>query len=115
MVEGIATQLDPAINMWDVAAPYVGSWIREELGPEAAIANRLREDGETLLRVPALIRRLEEMYPPKGGAPEQPPLPDIDLLLDRRPRQGGGVLGYAVAAAGGAALVWAGMALGWLG
>jgi len=25
------------------------------------------------------------------------------------------VLGYAVAAAGGAALVWAGMALGWLG
>jgi len=115
MVEGIATQLDPAINMWDVAAPYVGSWIREELGPEAAIANRLREDGETLLRVPALIRRLEEMYPPKGGAPEQPPLPDIDLLLDRRPRQGGGVLGYAVAAVGGAALVWAGMALGWLG
>ena len=115
MVEGIATQLDPAINMWDVAAPYVGSWIREELGPEAAIANRLREDGETLLRVPALIRRLEEMYPPKGGAPEQPPLPDIDLLLDRRPRQGGSVLGYAVAAVGGAALVWAGMALGWLG
>lgn len=115
MVEGIATQLHPAINMWDVAAPYVGSWIREELGPEAALANRLREDGETLLRVPALIRRLEEMYPPKGGAPEQPPLPDIDLLLERRPRQGGSVLGYAMAAAGGAALVWAGMALGWLG
>ena len=29
MVEGIATQLHPAINMWDVSAPYVRSWIRD--------------------------------------------------------------------------------------
>ena len=38
MVEGIATQLHPEINMWDVSAPYVRSWIRDELGPEAALA-----------------------------------------------------------------------------
>lgn len=115
MVEGIATQLDPQINMWDVSAPYVRSWIRDELGPEAAIADRIREDTQTLLRVPELIRRLEERYPAKGGAPEAPPLPEIELLLARRERRGGGPLGYAVAALGGAALVWAGMALGWLG
>ena len=30
--------LDPAINMWDVASPFVRDWIRDELGPEAAIA-----------------------------------------------------------------------------
>jgi len=46
MVEGIATQLNPKINMWDVSAPFVRSWIRDELGPEAAIAERLREDFE---------------------------------------------------------------------
>jgi ubiquinone biosynthesis protein len=34
MVEGIATQLDPDINMWDTAAPFVRSWIRDELGPD---------------------------------------------------------------------------------
>ena len=73
MVEGIATQLNPKINMWDVSAPFVREWIRDELGPEAALADRIREDTETLLRVPALIRRLEEMYPPRGGAPEPPP------------------------------------------
>jgi len=28
MVEGIATQLNPDINMWDTAAPYVRSWLR---------------------------------------------------------------------------------------
>ncbi|MGN6498360.1 MAG: 2-polyprenylphenol 6-hydroxylase, partial [Tsuneonella sp.] len=44
MVEGIATQLDPAINMWDVSAPYVRGWIRDELGPEAALADRIRTD-----------------------------------------------------------------------
>lgn len=115
MVEGIATQLHPGINMWDVSAPYVRSWIREELGPEAALANRIREDTETLLRVPALIRRLEELYPPRGGAPEPPPLPEIELLLERRERERGRWLGYVLTALGGGALVWAGVALGWLG
>jgi len=115
MVEGIATQLNPGINMWDVSAPFVRSWIRDELGPEAALAHRLREDGETLLRVPALIRRLEELYPPKGGAPEPPPLPDVELVWERRRRSGRGWLGYALAALGGGALVWAGALAGWLG
>ena len=38
MVEGIATQLDPAIHMWDVSAPFVRAWIRDELGPKTAIS-----------------------------------------------------------------------------
>ena len=42
MVEGLATQLNPEINMWDIAAPFVRSWIRDELGPEAALADRLK-------------------------------------------------------------------------
>src|SRR4029079_399841 len=57
MVEGIATQLHPEINMWEVSAPYVRGWIRDELGPEAALADRIRTDVETLLRLPALVRR----------------------------------------------------------
>ena len=116
MVEGIATQLDPSINMWDVSAPFVSSWIRDELGPEAALADRIRTDTETLLRVPALIRRLEEMYPPKGGAPEPPPLPEIELVWERRrDRPARPWFGYLVAAIAGGALVGAGSVLGWLG
>lgn len=115
MVEGIATQLNPDINMWDTAAPYVRSWIRDELGPESALADRLKEDTETLLRIPGLVRRLEEKFPPKGGAPEQQPLPEIKLLTDRNERSGGGVLGYLVAGLAGAAATWAMFALGWIG
>ncbi|RPF71837.1 2-polyprenylphenol 6-hydroxylase [Aurantiacibacter spongiae] len=115
MVEGIATQLDPTINMWDVSAPFVRSWIRDELGPEAALADRIRTDVETLLRLPDLVRRIEERYPAKGGAPEPPPLPDIELVWERRERKGNGLLGYLVAALGGGALVWLGSIAGWLG
>ena len=116
MVEGIATSLDPAINMWDVSAPFVRDWIRDELGPEAALADRLREDGDTLLRLPALIRRIEERYPAKGGAPQQLPLPEVPLMWERRsakPRQP--VLGYLVALAAGAAVALTGAAQGWWG
>ena len=117
MVEGIATQLNPAINMWDVSAPYVRSWIRDELGPEAAIADRIKADTETLLRIPELVRRIEDRFPPKGGAPEPPPLPKVELMWERRKpkEQTGGWLGYLVAAAAGGAGVWAVITLGLLG
>ena len=102
--------------MWDVSAPFVRGWIRDELGPEAALADRLREDGDTLLRLPALIRRIEERYPAKGGAPQQLPLPEVPLMWERRsakPRQP--VLGYLVALAAGAAVALTGAAQGWWG
>ena len=113
MVEGIATALDPDINMWDVSAPYVRNWIRDELGPEAALADRLREDADTLLRVPALIRRIEDKFPPKGGAPEHPPLPRVELMWQRRRRGrgGGSWSGYLFAALAGAGLAFGAMAL----
>ncbi|MFN6934516.1 MAG: 2-polyprenylphenol 6-hydroxylase [Tsuneonella sp.] len=110
MVEGLATSLDPSINMWDVSAPFVRAWIRDELGPEAALADRIRTDVETLLRVPDLVRRIEDTFPAKGGAPEPPPLPVIPLMWERRaerPRWPGYLL---AAVAGGAAVIAASFA-----
>ncbi len=114
MVEGLATSLDPSINMWEVSAPFVREWIRDELGPEAALADRLRTDVETLFRLPELVRRIEERYPARGGAPEPPPLPVIPLMWERslgRPRWPG----YLLAAVVGGAAVAAASVGGLLG
>jgi ubiquinone biosynthesis protein len=106
MVEGVATMLDPRINMWEVAGPLVKDWLRDELGPEAKLADQLFDAADTLKRLPGLIRRLEDAYPAPGGAPPQPPLPDIALIEVK----GGGLLRYAavaiLAAVAGAGAMW---------
>lgn len=104
MVEGVATALDPEINMWDTARPVVEDWIRTELGPEAAIADRLVADVKTLARLPDLVRRIEAHFPAPGGAPPAPPLKEIEVV-----RIGGGWRYVAVAvlsAVAGIAATW---------
>jgi ubiquinone biosynthesis protein len=117
MVEGLATQLNPEINMWEVSGPFVRDWLRDELGPEAAIADRLREDAGTLLRLPELIRRIEDRFPPRGGAPDQAPLPDVPLLWQRSSAsdcKSAGWGGYALAVLIGGGLVWLARLADWL-
>ena len=80
MVEGVATALDPDINMWETAAPFVREWLRSELGPEAAIADRIGADVRTLARIPDLIRRIEARFPAEGGAPPLPPLAEVEVV-----------------------------------
>ncbi len=108
MVEGVATALDPDVNMWEIAEPVVRDWLRGELGPEALLADRLVEDVRTLSRLPELVRRIEARYPAEGGAPPAPPLTVIEPV-----RLSFGWLGYlAVAlvagAAGASAMAWLG-------
>ncbi len=112
MIEGLATQLDPEINLWDVSGPFVQGWMRDELGPEAALADRIHGGLRLLSRLPGLISRIEDAYPPKGGEPEGPPLAEVPLVWRKR---GAGWLGYVAAAALGAGGLWAGWALGLVG
>lgn len=113
MVEGIATDLNPTINMWDASGPYVKEWIRGELGPEAAIADRINADLDTLLLLPDIVRRLDQQLPRQGGAPPPPPVADVELIWEKRKKgQGGGFWRYALtaviaaAASAGAMFLW---------
>jgi len=85
MVEGVATRLDPEINMWETSGPFIRKWIRTELGPEAWAADRIVRDLRTFARLPELIRNIEARYPTPGGAPPAPPLREIEVV-----RVGGG-------------------------
>ncbi len=101
MVEGVASSLDPEINMWEVSGPFVADWIRNELGPEVLIAGKINRTLKTLADLPDLVRRIEAAYPKPGAAPIGPPLPEIEI---GRPWSGWGYLIIAlVAASAGAA------------
>ena len=98
MNEGVASALDPDINMWETAEPFISEWIRSELGPEAYYADRIIELVRAAKKIPELINRLDQYYPPAGAAPPPPPLPDI-AVIERR-----NWWGYAFVAMAGAAI-----------
>ncbi|KEP70390.1 2-octaprenylphenol hydroxylase [Thioclava dalianensis] len=76
VVEGVARSLHPSINIWEVAQPVVEKYIRENLGPRAAMRD-LRRTMQVIARfgpelpdlLKAAIRRQTEP-PPKP--PETP-------------------------------------------
>jgi ubiquinone biosynthesis protein len=84
MEEGVATALDPDINMWETAEPFLREWMRGELGPESYAADRIIDLVRTAKLIPDLIQRMDHYYPPVGAAPPPPPLPEIDLAVRRR-------------------------------
>ncbi len=104
MEEGVASALDPDINMWETAEPFLTEWVRSELGPEALVADEIVRTVRLLRKLPDLIRRIDHYYPAPGAAPPAPPLPDVVVV---RPI---GLLRHfvtaALGAAAGAAAVW---------
>jgi ubiquinone biosynthesis protein len=84
MEEGVATSLDPDINMWETAEPFLTEWARSELGPEARIADELIRGFRLLRKLPDLIRRIDHYYPPPGAAPPAPPLREIAVVRPHR-------------------------------
>ncbi|MCM8557080.1 2-polyprenylphenol 6-hydroxylase [Sphingomicrobium sediminis] len=103
MEEGVVVSLDPDINMWEAAEPFLTEWVRSELGPETVIADKLTALRRTLERLPRLIDKIDATYPEPGGAPPMPPLPEVKVI--ERPNLWGYVLTALIAGAAGAGLV----------
>jgi ubiquinone biosynthesis protein len=96
MEEGVATYLDPDINMWEAAEPFLKEWIRSELGPEAFYADRIVDVVRALKKLPHLIDKIDAQYPEPGAAPPAPPLAEISVM---RPRRGIGMVVTALLSA----------------
>lgn len=59
MAEGVSRQLNPALNIWTLALPLVEEWMRENRGPEARIAEGIRELTRIAGRLPELVADME--------------------------------------------------------
>lgn len=99
VVEGVARSLNPQINIWQVAKPVVEDYIKQTIGPRAA----LRDLGRTAMvlsrygpRLPglveaALIRQTAPQVPPKRSVwPERALWSGLGVVI--------GILGVAIAA-----------------
>ena len=105
MNEGVATALDPDINMWETAEPFLKRMDALRTRSRSLLRRPHHRAGPGLQEIPELINRLDEYYPPSGAAPPPPPLPDIAVI------QRGNWLGYALVGLTGAAVAAAALLL----
>ena len=105
MEEGVATALDPDINMWETAEPFLRDWIRTELGPEAYYADRIVDTVRALKLIPQILRKIDASYPTPGGAPPPPPLAEV-AVIERKSWMAPLAIGIGSAAAAAALTYW---------
>ncbi|MGF1660397.1 MAG: 2-polyprenylphenol 6-hydroxylase [Rubrimonas sp.] len=106
VVEGVARSLDPQCNMWNVIRPVAEVWMKDNLGPKAALRD-LRTAAVTIARyVPRLPGIAEQFVIAAQREPGPPPQP--------APAGGGiaaglvgGLLGGLLGGAGVAGAIWA--------
>ncbi|WP_114394920.1 2-polyprenylphenol 6-hydroxylase [Oleisolibacter albus] len=72
--EGVGRVLNPAINMWELARPLIEQWMRENRGPEARLAEAASAMTSIAVRLPTLVRDLEQTAAlvAQGGVPIHP-------------------------------------------
>ncbi|WP_135081929.1 2-polyprenylphenol 6-hydroxylase [Terasakiella sp. SH-1] len=59
IAEGVGRNLNPNVNMWFLAEPFIESWMRQNLGPQAKVKAVADETRETLMRLPRIIANIE--------------------------------------------------------
>ena len=62
LVEGVARALDPDLDIWTIAEPVVGDWLRKEEGPMGRIqdvADHFRTAADAASRLPAILAQAE--------------------------------------------------------
>ncbi|GAA6209200.1 2-polyprenylphenol 6-hydroxylase [Cognatishimia sp. WU-CL00825] len=100
VVEGVARSLDNSLNIWDVAKPVVGGYIKESIGPKAA-ARDLLKTAKVLARfgprLPGLVEAalIKQVTPQDTAKKRAWPLVTLAGL--------GGVM---IGAAGACAIFW---------
>ncbi len=96
-VEGLGRQLDPQLNLWDTAKPYLEQWARREYGPRAFIKEMRRQAPlwwKMGPRMPMLIHDVLEQAE-KGSLQLSQPDENLKQLRDET-RHGQKRLFYAI-------------------
>ncbi len=68
-VEGLGRQLDPELDLWTTAKPYLERWMNEQIGPKAFQRRLLAEAPYLVTALPELPRLLHQrlLMPPAAS------------------------------------------------
>jgi ubiquinone biosynthesis protein len=70
MAEGVSRRLLPGLNIWTLAAPLIGDWVRENRGVEARVRDAADQLAEVLGELPAMMRDLRRAAAALAVAPQ---------------------------------------------
>jgi len=106
-IEGLGRELDPELDLWKTAKPYLEKWMHKQVGWEGFLGNATREAPHLAKMLPQWPRLITQALERAAhGAPEQAALRALTEAVDRQRRQVG-VLAIAVIALSAALLFWA--------
>ena len=66
-IEGLGRQLDPQLDLWQTAKPFLVRWMDEQIGMKALLNNFKREAPQLAALLPALPRKLGELLSSNTG------------------------------------------------
>lgn len=102
VVEGVARSLDPETNIWEIAHPVVGDYIKKSLGPVAL--------GRDLMKTVRVLTRFGPRLPGlvEGALVRQATQQDIETRRVWPKVLASGILGVAVGVAAVISVLWVG-------
>jgi ubiquinone biosynthesis protein len=59
VAEGVCRNLGPGANFWQIAKPVLADWVKENLGPEAAVRDTMGEAAATMRQIPGLMEKAQ--------------------------------------------------------
>ena len=60
-IEGLGRQLDPDLDLWTTAKPFLSRWMNEQIGPKALFNNLKNEAPDWAQILPSLPRKLNAL------------------------------------------------------
>ncbi|MBV8047140.1 MAG: ubiquinone biosynthesis regulatory protein kinase UbiB [Paludibacterium sp.] len=83
-IEGLGRQLDPDLNLWDTAKPFLSKWMNEQIGWRGFVRALKNEAPQWATTLPALPRKLNDAL---GGRTQDMLVQSYVLLMKEQKRQ----------------------------
>lgn len=85
-IEGLGRQLDPELDLWDTAKPFLTRWMNEQIGLRGFVNALRREAPQWATTLPALPRRINDAL---GGRTQEMLVNSYIQLMREQKRQNG--------------------------